>query len=69
MVEVFKTNVDEPDQSDRLIRQLYAHFPDCRINFDLEDCDKVLRVEGIEVCPQTIISIMNKSGFQCLVLE
>ena len=46
MVEVFKTNVYEPCQSIMLVRILYNYFPDHRINFDLEDCDRILRVEG-----------------------
>ena len=69
MVEVFKTNVGEPDQSDRLIRQLYSYFPDCRINFDLEDRDRILRVEGASICADAVISIVTKCGYQCLVLE
>ena len=46
MVEVFKTNVEEIVQAKKIIELLLEHFPGNRINFDLHDCDKILRVEG-----------------------
>ena len=46
MVEVFKTNVQEADESDKIILKLLEHFPDSQINFDLDDCDKILRFEA-----------------------
>ena len=49
MVEVFKTNVQEDKQSQMLMEKLSYHFPHCRINFDLEDCDNILRVEGDDI--------------------
>jgi len=69
MVEVFKTNVQEESQSDKMVQLLLHHFPDSRISFDLEDCDKILRVEGDEVCPVTIIKMLRGRGFDCLVLD
>ena len=45
MVEVFKTNVINHAQADVLIHQLRMAFVDYDVNFDLEDCDKILRVE------------------------
>ena len=69
MVEVFKTNIQEESQSDKMVQLLLHHFPDNRISFDLEDCDKILRVEGDEVCPVTIIKMLRGRGFDCLVLD
>ena len=46
MVEVFKTNVQKKAQSKILLSVLSEAFPSFKINFDLSDCDKVLRVEG-----------------------
>jgi hypothetical protein len=46
MIEVFKTNVEEAVQAEKLVDILLDHFPDNKINFDLHDCDKILRVEG-----------------------
>ena len=46
MVEAFKTNVQKKIQSNMLLCILSEAFPLYKINFDLSDCDKVLRVEG-----------------------
>ena len=69
MVEVFSTNVYDNDQSDTLIQKLLAYFPSSKINFDLEDCDKILRVEGTLVLPLKIAEVLNANGYQCHVLE
>lgn len=68
MVEVFKTNIQEIGLSELLIRQLLDHFPDSRINFDLDDCDKILRVEAETIVPERIIEILNANGCYCEVL-
>lgn len=68
MVEVFKTNVQENKQAVDLIDQLCFYFPDYKASFDLDDCDKILRVEGSEVEIEKIISTMANHGFECVVL-
>jgi len=67
-VEVFKTNVCEARTGQRLIKKLLHHYPDARINFDLEDCDKVLRVEGLLLSTDQITSTLQREGFECEVL-
>ena len=69
MVEVFKTNVQEVSHSSALIEKLLVHFPASKINFDLEDCDKILRIEGESVFPVKVIEVLNACGYQCGVLE
>lgn len=69
MVEVFKTNVQEQCQADKLAGVLLRHFPDCRINFDLEDCDKVLRVEGKNLVTVKLMTLVQEHGFSCMELE
>ena len=68
MVEVFKTNVDQSEHSEMLIDQLISHIPNSEINFDLEDCDKILRVEAERISNETIIGLLNRNGFQAEVL-
>jgi hypothetical protein len=68
IVEVFKTNVAEVELSELLIQQLEDQFPDSLINFDMEDCDKILRVEASVVAPEKIIQILNSNGYSCEVL-
>lgn len=69
MVEVFKTNVDDAELAKRLTSKLLVHFPHCRINFDLHDCDKILRIEGESICNEKIIALMKNDGCQCNILE
>ena len=68
MVEVFKTNVEQIEQSQWLIDQIICHIPDGTVNFDLEDCDKILRVEAESISLRTIIDLLNKNGFHAEVL-
>ena len=42
----FKTNVQECELAHQLTQKLLLCFPHSKINFDLHDCDKILRVEG-----------------------
>jgi hypothetical protein len=69
MVEAFKTNVQKKVQSKMLLGKLSEVFPSFKINVDLSDCDKVLRVEGdnIEVLP--IMTLVKKYGFTCELLD
>jgi len=40
-----------------------------KINFDLEDCDKILRVEGENILNEKITGLVTESGYQCEVLK
>jgi hypothetical protein len=68
MIEVFKTNVQETEQSKIIIAQLLEHFPNSVINFDLEDCDKILRIHDLSISNNKIIDLLNSHGFHCEVL-
>jgi len=67
-VEVFKTNVQSRTAAEQLAARLQRLFPDSRINFDLDDCDKVLRIEGINICCEKTISLLKADGYDCGVL-
>ena len=68
MVEVFKTNVQHRELAEQLASILRDRFALCKINFDLEDCDKILRVEGKKICVESIIEILSTHGLECEVL-
>ena len=68
-VEVFRTNVLTAMQAARLLRLLGERFPDYKVNFDLEDCDKVLRVEADDVSADDVIALVTERGFACHALE
>lgn len=69
MVEVFKTNVSKVKQAKALVQQLAAVLPACKINFDLTDCDKILRVEGEHFLPCKIIELLQAYNVECMALE
>lgn len=68
MVEVFKTNVDSLAASEELHAELQFLFPTCKINFDLDDCDRILRIEGNGFNNETISKILMRNNFICEVL-
>jgi hypothetical protein len=69
MVEVFKTNVQKKAQSKMLLCALSETFPSFKINFDLSDCDKVLRVEGDNMESFRIMILVKEFGFMCEILD
>ncbi len=69
MIEVFKTNIKDKFQSAEVQIQILKHYPELKIGFDLEDIDKVLRVEGIFFNNPKIISALDFIGIQCQVLN
>ncbi|WP_426583544.1 hypothetical protein [Mucilaginibacter sp. R-33] len=69
MVEVFKTNVEDPAQAAKLVGLLQKRITNSSVNFDLEDCDKVLRIEGPDVSPQSVVGILKDYGYKCQPLE
>lgn len=48
MIEVFKTGVTDPLLADLLRSQIHQAFAGYEANFDLQDCDHILRI----VCRQ-----------------
>ena len=69
MVEVFRTNVRQKRQAKKLLGVRSKQFPMLKINFDLEDCDKILRVEGSNVRQEKIARLVTENGYCCDVLE
>lgn len=70
MIEVFKTDVNDKDQARQLIDQIHETLHYCHANFDLDDCDRVLRVKGIrsEQDVFTIIGLVRRAGWQAQTL-
>ena len=69
VIEVFKTNVHQVEEAKMLVKTLVEHFPKYKINFDLSDCDRILRVEGENISPQKIIELLHAGNYQCMILE
>lgn len=69
MIEVFKTNIQKKAQSKMLLCILSEAFPSSKINFDLSDRDKVLRVEGDNIESLRVMILVKKYGFTCEILD
>lgn len=66
---VFKTNVSSKRKIDRL-RPLLTSIPAIKQwNFDLEDCDKILRIETNGLRPAYVESLLQTAGFNCRELD
>ncbi len=70
MIEVFKTNVKDKFQSQVLIDLIHRTFPGYKANFDLDDCDRILRICGMTNPLQAfqIINLLKDFGVQAEVL-
>ncbi|MBO0323598.1 hypothetical protein J0X14_14910 [Muricauda sp. CAU 1633] len=69
-VLVFKTSVtgkDEVKKLQPLLNRLVNQ--NGYWNFDLEDCDNILRVETQSLSAPIIASLLQKSGFNCEELQ
>ncbi|AUP80322.1 hypothetical protein [Flavivirga eckloniae] len=68
-VLVYKTNVDSKKSATYLKPFLDDLLTGSKWNFDLEDCDKVLRVENDGSISKKIIALLKEKGFLCEELE
>jgi 3-methyladenine DNA glycosylase Tag len=69
MVEIFKTNIINGAQAGLALQLLIKQWPEYGINFDLEDCDKILRVESDFIENEKIIAFMKRHGHFCETLN
>jgi hypothetical protein len=70
-IEVFRTNVCDRGDATSIIAQLSIRQPECLINFDLDDCDRILRIESRskEINIQSVIEVLKNNHFDCEVLN
>ena len=70
MVEVFKTSVKDRIHADMLVRLIHKTCRHHQANFDLEDCDNILRVEchNGHIDVNGILGIVKEFGFSAAIL-
>jgi len=70
MIEVFRTNVNDRAQANMIIDRIHKQYSFYRANFDLQDCDRILRIKSStgQIHSPSVISILNDFGFQGEVL-
>jgi len=65
---VFATNVSAPEQVSKVKPLLTSLKAIKEWSFDLEDCDRILRVVSKNVSPRYIESLLQMAGFNCMEL-
>jgi hypothetical protein len=69
MIYVFKTSVRTKIQAKKLRPYIDEILPKAKWNFDLEDCDKVLRIDSEVNVISPIIELLKNHDFDCQELE
>ena len=71
-IEVFKTNVTLSKDAKTIVEALARAGQGQKANFDLEDCDKILRVQFSDVRDiniEKILDIVKEANFEIEILE
>lgn len=70
MVEIFKTNICDEHLAHTIVSELNLMYSDYLINIDLEDGDKVLRVESRgEIDVSGVIAFGNEKEVQIELID
>ena len=65
MIYVFKTSVKRIKEVGQLKPHLNELLKQAKWNFDLEDCDKILRIESQTIISEEVIKLLQENGFEC----
>ena len=69
MIYIFKTSVKTKNQVKKLKPHIDKILPNEKWNFDLEDCDKILRIDSDENIVLKITDLLNIHKFYSEELE
>ncbi len=68
-VLVFKTSVSKQTQINK-VRSLLKSIPAIdKWNFDLDDCDNILRIVADRLCARQVEAVLQTAGFDCRELQ
>lgn len=67
-IKIFKTNVVNATDAGYIMLCLQKLVSDCQFHFDLQDCDRILRIEGKRISSQKVVDSLKKLGYQCAEL-
>jgi hypothetical protein len=62
---IFKTNLLNPQVVDRIKPHIQNISGIRRWNVDLQDIDKVLRIEAQNVSPRRVEMVLQRAGYYC----
>lgn len=69
MIYVFKTSVKTKIQAKKLKPHIDKILPKAKWNFDLHDCDKILRIDSKEDIISPIMHLLKDHNFHCEELQ
>lgn len=64
-VLVFKTDVSSPSIGKKLISELMTVLPIIKATIDMEDIDRVLRLESHQLQVETVVHTVEQLGINC----
>lgn len=64
-IEIYKTDISTKEEASFITALLQFVISDCIMNFDLEDCDHILRIETNRDIKEMVYRVFNKQGFYC----
>ena len=68
IISVFKTSVTNKRLSEKIVKEILLYNDVIACNFDLDDCDKILRVESENEITKKVIALLSNKGLICEVL-
>jgi hypothetical protein len=69
MVYVFRTSVKTESDILKLEPRIDGLTTDMKWNFDLEDCENILRIDSSTISPKMIIELLHEFNYECEELE
>jgi hypothetical protein len=64
-IESYKTNVTTKEDANFIVVLLQFIISDCVMNFELEDCNHILKIETNRDIKEMVYGVFNKQGFYC----
>jgi hypothetical protein len=65
IISIYKTDINTKSKLRKVKPVLNRILLNSKWNFDLEDCDKILRVESDTNCSAFLITELSKIGIYC----
>ena len=70
MIGIFRTNISSVHDKNSVINAISNNFSVQACSVDIEDCDRVLRVDAPESLEEhVIIEFVTRLGFSCHILD
>lgn len=70
-IEIFKTDITDKRHAQVLVDEIQQAFPGYKANFDLWDCDNILRIKSttIIIDPSALINFLENYGCEASLIE